>query len=198
MAVTTPKLLDASETADRLGVSVETLRRLVAAGSIPVVRFGPGRPACPLGCARPRPRRGAVELGHRARRAAGSPMNEVRRVYTFNGEEEMSAHLNLQAKDQQQLAEEMGVLPEDVTPETVTAYAEELRELGRGADAARVIAYLGHDSDDADEDTLYEQLSATLGLPAAPDDLARSYEEEEEDERFREFAPYMGIEADNA
>jgi excisionase family DNA binding protein len=36
-----PKLLGTNETATRLGVSVETLRRLVAAGSLPVVRFGP-------------------------------------------------------------------------------------------------------------------------------------------------------------
>jgi excisionase family DNA binding protein len=41
MTLVTTKLLDASATAERLGVSVETLRRLVSAGSIPVVRFGP-------------------------------------------------------------------------------------------------------------------------------------------------------------
>jgi excisionase family DNA binding protein len=39
MTLATPRLLDANETAERLGVSVETLRRLVSAGSIPVVRY---------------------------------------------------------------------------------------------------------------------------------------------------------------
>lgn len=114
--------------------------------------------------------------------------------------------LNINFEERQQLAEQMGIHQSDVDSETIMGYAEEQRELGHGAEAARVIAYLGqadqqlYAEGEADtEEQLWQSLSRHLGLPHEQAEPPRYFgdgptdQEADEDELYRAFAAAVGI-----
>jgi hypothetical protein len=100
------------------------------------------------------------------------------------------------ASERQRLANGAGVHPEDLTPQVLREYAEELDDAGWGGFSEYVAAV----ADAEEEDDVYRDYCEAFRLPAPskPPPQPRYFVDEEEERDYAEWARYSGIQPEAA